>query len=236
MEFHPATSVTEATEIQNELRQHIRLEKLPRAPRTIAGADISYNRFSDDFFACVTVLSLPDLVEVETVFAKGVATFPYVPGYLSFREIPTLLTAFKKLKTKPDVIMADGQGIAHPRRLGIATHLGLVLDVPTLGCGKSLLYGKAEAPELQRGSVSYLKDPKIGETIGAFVRTKDRVSPVIVSPGHRITLEESVALVLSTSRGYRVPEPTRRAHDLVNAFRRGEIGVHPAPNSARSAP
>jgi len=216
-------SVPEATRIQNELRKEIHLAPLPKKPKTIAGADISYNRFSDDFFACVTVLSLPGLEEIETVYATGVATFPYVPGYLSFREIPTLLKAFEKLKTKPDVIMADGQGIAHPRRMGIAAHLGLLLDLPTFGCGKSLLYGKASAPGLHRGSTSVLTDPKNGEEIGALVRTKDRVAPVIVSPGHKITLEESVALSLATARGYRIPEPTRRAHDLVNRFRRGEL-------------
>jgi deoxyribonuclease V len=218
-------SVSEATAIQNELREEIRSQKLPHEPQTIAGADISYNRFSDDFFACVTVLSLPELIEVETVFATGVAAFPYVPGYLSFREIPTLLKAFEKMKTKPDVIMADGQGIAHPRRMGIAAHLGLLLGIPTFGCAKSLLYGKAEAPALERGSISVLHDPKNKEVLGALVRTKNRVAPVIISAGHLITLEESVALALQTSRGYRIPEPTRRAHGLVNAFRRGEIGA-----------
>jgi deoxyribonuclease V len=218
-------SVSEATTLQNKLQKKIRIEPLTHPPRTIAGADISYNRFSDDFFACVVVLSLPDFVEVEIVFTKGVATFPYVPGYLSFREIPTLLKAFEKLKTKPDVIMADGQGIAHPRRMGIAAHLGLLLDTPAFGCGKHLLYGKAEAPNESRDSFSYLIDPKNGERIGALVRTKNRVAPIIVSPGHRITLDESIALALDTARGYRIPEPTRRAHDLVNRFRIGEIGA-----------
>src|ERR1700733_11629801 len=141
MEFRLAKNISEATKIQNELREKIRIEPLKKEPKTIAGADISYNRFSDDFFACVVVLSLPDLQEIETVFAKGVATFPYVPGFLSFREIPTLWKAFEKLKKKPDVIMADGQGVAHPRRMGIATHLGLVLDIPTFGCGKHKLFG-----------------------------------------------------------------------------------------------
>src|ERR1700722_8194252 len=111
MEFRLAKDVAEATKIQNELRGQINLVPLKEKPKTIAGADISYNRFSDDFFACVVVLSLPNLEEVEVVYAKGIATFPYVPGYLSFREIPTLLNAFEKLKAKPDVVMADGQGI-----------------------------------------------------------------------------------------------------------------------------
>lgn len=223
MEFRLAKSVAEATAIQKELRGKIRLEPLKKEPRTIAGADISYNRFSDDFFACVLVLSLPELDEVERVFAKGVATFPYVPGYLSFREMPTLLQTFEKLRTKPDVVMADGQGTAHPRRMGIATHLGLVLDIPTFGCGKSRLFGIGEQPAPSRGGFSFLHDPKNDETVGAYVRTKDKVAPVIVSAGHRITLEESIDLTLMTSWKHRVPEPTRRAHDLVNAFRKGEI-------------
>jgi deoxyribonuclease V len=218
-------SVAEATQIQNELRSKIALVPLAKTPKTIAGADISYNRFSDDFFACVVVLSLPDLEEVERVFAKGIATFPYVPGYLSFREIPTLLNAFKKLRTKPDVIMTDGQGIAHPRRMGIAAHLGLLLDIPTFGCAKHRLFGVGKEPGTERGSFSVLLDPKNNEEVGAFVRTKDKVAPIIVSAGHRITLEESIKLALETSRGYRIPEPTRIAHNLVNGFRRGEISA-----------
>ncbi len=117
--------------------------------------------------------------------------------------------------------MADGQGIAHPRRLGIATHLGIVLDVPTFGCGKSLLYGVGDEPEDARGGISYLHDKKgKDEIIGAYVRTKNHVKPVIISPGHRTTLEESIAITLETARGYRIPEPTRRTHDAVNEFRR----------------
>ena len=226
MEFRNAATVPEATAIQNELRERLRLVPLSREPRTIAGADVSYNRFSDDFFACVVVLSLPGLEEVERAFAKGVATFPYVPGYLSFREIPTLLNAFEKLKTAPDVIMADGQGSAHPRRMGIAAHLGLVLGVPTFGCGKSKLFGVGDEPGSTRGSVSFLRDPKNAEVVGAYVRTKDNVAPVIVSAGNGITLEESVDLALRTSTVYRIPEPTRRAHTLVNEFRRGEIHAY----------
>lgn len=223
VEFHVPKTVAEATAIQNELRGNVELTPLKKEPRTIAGADISYNRFSDDFFACVVVLSLPDLEEVEKVFAKGVATFPYVPGYLSFREIPTLLKAFEKLKKKPDVIMADGQGIAHPRRMGIAAHLGLLLDIPTFGCGKHRLFGVGEQPASRRGSTSLLRDPKSREVVGAYVRTKDKVAPVIISAGHKITLEESIQLTLRTGMSYRIPEPTRRAHNLVNAFRRARL-------------
>ncbi|HVU75558.1 MAG TPA: endonuclease V [Candidatus Paceibacterota bacterium] len=216
-------SVQEATVIQKALRAQIWLTPLKKKPRTIAGADISYNRFSDDFFACVVVLALPHLEEVERVFATGVAHFPYKSGYLSFREIPTLLIAFKKLTHMPDVIMCDGQGIAHPRRMGLAAHLGLVLDRPAFGCAKSLLYGDGAEPAAEAGSISLLHARGDREVLGARVRTKARTKPVIVSPGHKITLEESIALTLATTRGYRIPEPTRRAHLLVNAYRRGDL-------------
>jgi deoxyribonuclease V len=133
------------------------------------------------------------------------------------------LDAYKKLKTKPDVTMVDGQGIAHPRRLGIATHLGLVLDIPTIGCGKSRLYGVGDVPADESGSVTYLHDPKDKEIIGAYLRTKERANPVIISPGNHITLEESLEIAGVCVRGYRIPEPTRKAHEIVNMFRRGEI-------------
>jgi deoxyribonuclease V len=221
MEHRWDVTVAEATAIQKELRERIRLTPLKRQPRTIAGADISYNRFSDDFFACVVVFSLPHLEIVEIARARGVATFPYRSGYLSFREIPTLLTAFAQLKQKPDVIMADGQGIAHPRRVGLAAHLGLALALPAFGCAKSLLYGVGEIPAQEAGATSLLYSRDGAEVVGAYVRTKPRAKPVIVSPGHLITLDESVGLALATVRGYRIPEPTRQAHELVNAFRRG---------------
>ncbi len=236
MEHRWDVTVPEATAIQKALRSSVRLKPLLRPPRTIAGADISFSRYSDIFSACVVVLSLPDFAEVERSFVQMQVSFPYVPGYLSFREVPALAEAYAKLRTKPDVVMMDGHGIAHPRRLGVATHLGLVLDVPTFGCAKSLLYGAGEEPGIQKGSVSYLYSKPargrsasggkpLSELLGAYVRTKDRVKPVIVSPGHRITLDESVALTLAASRNHRIPEPTRRAHDLVNKFRRGEIGA-----------
>ncbi|HUO50088.1 MAG TPA: endonuclease V [Candidatus Paceibacterota bacterium] len=212
-------SIAQAKDIQERLRHAVRLLPLSKEPQTIAGADISYNRFSSDFFAAVVVLAYPSLEEVEQVFARGVATFPYVPGYLSFRELPTLLAAFEKLKTKPDVIMADGQGIAHPRRLGLASHLGLALDIPTFGCAKSMLYGEVH----NEGGMSYLYDPKDRTKIGALVHTKKNTKPVVISPGHLISLEDSVRIAQGCVRGYRIPEPTRRAHELVNAFRRGDV-------------
>jgi deoxyribonuclease V len=216
-------TVPEATAIQKSLREHIRLTPLKKKIRTIAGADISFNRFSDIFFAGIIVLSYPNLEEIEHALVRLQVSFPYVPGYLSFREVPALAQAYEQLKVKPDLIMMDGHGYAHPRRLGVATHLGLDLDTPTIGCAKTRLFGEGALPAEKKASTSPLCDPKTGEQIGSYVRTKDRVAPVIISPGHLITLEQSVDIALSTVRSYRLPEPTRRAHELVNAFRRGEL-------------
>ncbi len=202
--------------------QHGAARVVEPAPRTIAGADISFNRYSDIFHAGVVVLSYPELCVIDHVFFTMQVKFPYVSGYLSFREVPAIMEAYKKLKIAPDLLMMDGNGIAHPRRLGVATHLGILLDIPVIGCAKSKLYGTGREPAQAKGSISYLSATD-GDTIGAYVRTKDQVKPVVVSPGHRITLEESIALTLSCVRKHRIPEPTRIAHELVNQFRRGEI-------------
>jgi deoxyribonuclease V len=223
MHFNADVTLSEAREMQKELRSRINLEPMRVVPKVIAGVDISSNRFSNILYAGWIVLTYPGMEIVEYSLAKSETAFPYVPGFLSFREIPSLLEAYKNLKTKPDVTMVDGQGIAHPRRMGIATHLGLVLDIPTIGCAKSRLYGVAEVPGYEAGSVSYMHDPKTKEVIGAYLRTKDRTNPVIISPGNRITLEESLEIARTCVRGYRIPEPTRKAHEIVNMFRRGEI-------------
>lgn len=215
-------SVNEAAEIQKKLRSEIQLEKLPRPPKVIAGVDVSNNRFSNVLYAGFVSMTFPDLVPVEQAFAELEVTFPYVPGFLSFREIPALLKAFEKLKTRPDLLCVDGQGIAHPRRMGIAAHLGLVLDIPSVGFAKSVLYGEGSEPAPEAPAYSYLKDSRDGQIIGAKVRTKTKTKPMIVSPGHRITIDEAAELCILTRGRYRIPEPTRRAHEAVNAFRRGE--------------
>jgi len=143
--------------------------------------------------------------------------FPYVPGLLSFREAPALTKAFRKMRTKPDVIIFDGQGIAHPRGIGLASHMGLILDCPTIGCAKTRLVGTHPPLSDTQGSRVLLKNH--GRVVGAVVRTRERVKPVFVSPGHAITLEESVRLVLSCCKGYKLPEPTRQAHIAVNRLR-----------------
>src|SRR5215475_9291343 len=208
---------TEAIDVQKRLRGMVRLQPLARTVNTIAGADISYNKFSDTVYAGIVVLSLPDLRVIESAGVRTVSKFPYVPGLLSFREVPPLLEAWEKLKTKPDVLMLDGQGIAHPRRFGIACHIGVLLDWPTVGCAKSILVGKYGELGLEAGSRSALIDK--GEQVGVALRTKNKVAPVYVSPGHLIDLDSAVDLVLRSTTKYRLPETTRQAHLLVNRLR-----------------
>jgi deoxyribonuclease V len=215
----------EAVELQKSLRERVRLAPLKRPVETIAGADISFNKFSETIYAGIVVLSLPTLEVVEEVCIVSETRFPYVPGLLSFRESPAVLEAWEKLRTEPDAVMFDGQGIAHPRRVGIASHVGLLINRPTLGCAKSVLVGKYEEPPQERGAWSELIDK--GETVGAALRTKTKVQPIFVSPGHLIDLEGAIRLTLKCDGGYRQPEPTRRAHHLVNALRRGEIEPTP---------
>lgn len=220
----------EAVALQQELRTKIEIRPLEDVPRTIAGADISFNRFSDVVYAGIVVLKFPSLEIIEEAGVQTRATFPYVPGLLSFREMPALLEAWQKLSAPPDVLVMDGHGTAHPRHFGIACHAGLYLDLPCLGCGKSVLTGKFEEPAAERGSWTPMMHYK--ETIGAAVRTKNRVSPVYVSPGHKIDLAGAIDLMLACDGGYRVPEPTRRAHLFVNRLR---VAARDANESAGEA-
>ena len=213
-------SPTEAVALQQQLRSQIRIEPLTKTPQTIAGCDISFNKFEETVYAGIVVLDLETLETIEEAGVVSTAPFPYIPGLLSFREIPSLLEAWAKLKSEPDVVMFDGHGIAHPRRIGIASHGGLFLNRPTFGCGKSVLVGKYDEPAPERGSWSPMTHYK--DIIGAALRTKNKVNPVYVSPGHLIDLETAVGLTLKCDGGYRIPEPTRRAHNLVNALRRGQ--------------
>ncbi|HKQ75838.1 MAG TPA: deoxyribonuclease V [Blastocatellia bacterium] len=207
----------EAIEVQQRLRNLVRLQPLQHPTSVIAGADISFNKFSETVYAGIVVLRLPDLRIIESAGVRSVAKFPYVPGLLSFRETPSLLEAWEKLNTKPDVLMLDGQGIAHPRRFGIACHVGVLLDLPTIGCAKSILVGRYGELGLEAGSRSPLIDR--GEQVGVALRTKNKVTPVYVSPGHLIDLDSAVDLVLQSTGKYRQPEPTRQAHLLVNRLR-----------------
>jgi deoxyribonuclease V len=200
----------QAKELQRELATKIILQDELDSPRLIAGADISAPDREGIATGAVVVLNFPELSLIETQLVRNKVEFPYIPGLLSFREAPLVLEACEKLVHSPDLFLIDGQGIAHPRRFGLASHLGLFLDTPTIGCAKSLLWGKHEPVGEAAGSFSYLKDGK--ETIGAVLRTKERTNPIYVSVGHKLNLETAVHWVLNCCRGYRIPEPTRLAH------------------------
>lgn len=202
--------IGEARDLQAELSARIIRRGHVLNPRFIAGIDVSVSRFSKSGRASVVILDNPSLVPVETCQAEGDLHFPYIPGYLSFRETPLIIEAWQKLSIRPDLLIVDGQGIAHPRRLGVASHLGLLLDIPTIGCAKSRLIGECGCLPDEAGSYSLLTDK--GEIIGAAVRTRKSVKPLYVSIGHKIDLESAIRWVLNCCRGFRLPEPTRLAH------------------------
>lgn len=199
-----------AVEMQLALASRVSRTDEVTSPRFIAGVDISVDRVRGVARGAVVVLSYPELKIVETRVVEGKVDFPYVPGLLTFREAPLTLAAFERLDIAPDLILFDGQGIAHPRRLGLASHLGLFLDTPAIGCAKSRLCGSHQIPDLEPGSYAELRDGD--EIIGAVLRTKLGVKPVYVSIGHKISLESALYWVTQCCRGYRLPEPTRLAH------------------------
>ncbi|UCD84024.1 MAG: deoxyribonuclease V [Deltaproteobacteria bacterium] len=209
--LHPwKVSYKEAVRIQNELRDRLIIRSEFTNPKLVAGADVSYSKKIARFYAMVVILKYPELTPVEEAGATRPIEFPYIPGLLSFRETPVLLEAFKRVKNIPDVVIVDGQGIAHPRGLGLASHLGLILDLPTVGCAKKRLAGEHREVADRAGGYELLRIN--GNVVGAVLRTKKGVKPVFISPGHRIDLASSIELVLNTTRGYRLPEPTRQAH------------------------
>jgi deoxyribonuclease V len=211
----------QAIALQKELREKINICPLKKDVSLIGGADISFNKASETVYAGIVVLSYPSLQVHAHSLVVSSTTFPYIPGLLSFRELPALLEALEQLDQKPDVLMVDGQGIAHPRRLGIATHFGLVADVPTLGCAKKVLIGKYKEPDINKGSNSSLMDGN--EQIGILLRTKNNVKPVIISPGNLMDFEDAKNLAIHCTGRYRLPEPTRHTHLLVNRLRLGEV-------------
>ena len=203
-------SPAQALDLQLRLASQVSRRNEVADPRLIAGVDISVNREQGVASGAIVVLNYPELRLVETKVVSGKLDFPYVPGLLSFREAPLTLAACERLSVTPDLILVDGQGIAHPRRFGLASHLGLLLDTPTIGCAKSLLCGSHEEPGDELGSCAEIMDR--GEVIGAAVRTKPGSKPVYVSIGHKIDLETAMYWVVKLCRGYRLPEPARLAH------------------------
>jgi deoxyribonuclease V len=209
----------EAREIQNELSLQINTQAKVNYNEisVVGGADISFNRKDSLIYATIVFLDFSTLQLLDVFSLSTTANFPYVPGYLSFREIPPLLKLAEQLNDLPDVLLCDGQGIAHPRGLGLASHLGLILDIPTVGCAKSVLVGDYQLPAVEKGARSPLVFQ--GKQVGVALRTRYNVKPVYVSVGHKIRLEDAVKIVSHCSPRYRIPEPIRYAHRFVNAYR-----------------
>jgi len=201
-------SPTEATAIQERLRAEVSQETDFAQVHTVAGVDVSVK--DDTAKAAVVVLDYPDLTPIDQSTAEQPVQFPYIPGLLAFREGPVVLRALEKLATEPDLFIFDAQGLAHPRRMGLASHIGLIIDRPSIGCAKSRLCGTHHEPGPERGAYTYLRAGK--EIIGAVVRSRSKVQPVYVSIGHKIDLETAIHYVLNCCRGYRLPETTRWAH------------------------
>jgi len=211
-------SPVEANKTQRELAGMIEVGTLPRL-KTILGVDVSYIRADRTYTACAVLLKMPELVPVNSCCQVGESVFPYIPGLLSFREIPALIPVLKKAP-RPDLIIVDGHGLAHPRGFGLACHLGLITGVPTIGCAKSLLVGSCEKPGPDRGDLSPITYN--GSTVGFALRSRKGSKPLYISPGHKLDLEESVKGVQICLKGYRLPEPTRLAHKLTQHAR--ELG------------
>jgi deoxyribonuclease V len=225
-------SYSQARDCQSRLASKVWFTPLKKQPKLIAGIDCAFSRDGKKIIAAVVVLRLPDFALVETTNAVRKVTFPYIPGLLSFREAPACIAAVGKLESVPDVFIVDGQGIAHPRRLGLAAHLGLFFDKPTIGCAKSRLTGFFEDPPPEKGTYSFLRDKEStkrkasderratkDEVIGAVVRTRASVKPVFVSVGNKCTLEDAIKITLGCTTKYRLPEPARIAHQLVSKLR-----------------
>ena len=225
-------SYLQAAALQNRLARKVRFTPLKNPPKLIAGLDCAFSRDGKKIIAVAFVLKPVGFELIETKSAVRNVAFPYIPGLLSFREGPVCIAAVEKLKSKPELFIIDGQGIAHPRRLGLAAHLGLLLDKPTVGCAKSRLTGTFEEPAPEKGSYSLLKDKKTArdktalelqvmehEIIGAVVRTRSNVKPVFVSVGNKCLLDDAIKIALASTTRYRLPEPTRLAHQMVSKLR-----------------
>jgi deoxyribonuclease V len=209
----------EAVAWQEANRGEVRLAPLPRTPRWVGGADASYDRAERRVFGAIAVYSYPDLTLVEEAQLSGPCPFPYIPGLLSFREAPIIVEIWQRLSRRPEVLLVDGQGIAHPRGLGIASHLGILLAAPTIGVAKSRLVGEGKEPEGAAGAASPLFYQ--GRPVGWMLRTRTGVRPLYVSPGHRVSLTDARDLALGCVKKYRLPEPLRRADRLSRRQRAG---------------
>jgi deoxyribonuclease V len=213
-QHHWPTTVEEAIAIQNQLQPEVITEDQLPEVRYVAGVDMGFEEDYAISRAAVVVLSFPELQLVEQAIARRPTTFPYIPGFLSFREVPAVMDALEKVSTTPDLILCDGQGIAHPRRFGLACHLGVLIDIPTIGVAKSLLIGKHDELPPEKGSWQPLRYK--GETVGVVLRSRTGVKPLYVSSGHRISLPTAIDYVLRCTPKYRLPETTRLADKLAS--------------------
>jgi deoxyribonuclease V len=208
-----------ARDIQTTLREKVKIIPLRKNPEIIAGVDASF--LDDKVIGVACLYKYPEITPLEDTYAVAEITFPYIPGFLSFREGPVIIEVLKKLKIKPHVILFDGQGIAHPKGLGIASHIGVIIDIPTIGCAKSRLIGEYKHPGIKKGKASSLKYH--GKVVGSVVRTRDTIRPLFVSPGHLIDLKSSVEIVLGCITKYRIPEPLRRADFLSKKIKKEKL-------------
>lgn len=209
----------EATVLQTELATRVIVEDhLPARVATVAGVDVAYEDHGTRAFAAVVLVDAATGEVRQVAGAESRVRFPYVPGLLSFRELPVLAAAFDRLSERPDLVICDGQGIAHPRRFGLACHIGVIYDVPAIGCAKTLLTGTAEEPGFARGSYASLMHE--GRTVGAVLRTQDGVKPVYVSPGHRVSVDTACRWTLALCTRYRLPDPVRLADQVVGRMKR----------------
>lgn len=215
MRMEPPRDIKEAKRIQLELRRKVKIAPLKKDPRLIAGVDAAF--IHDKIIAAACLYEYPELMPVEDAFAVGNITFPYIPGYLSFREGPAVIEVVNKLSRKPDLILFDGQGIAHPSGMGIAAHVGVLLGMPSIGCAKSRLVGDYVEPGHAKGKFTKLVYKR--ETVGAVLRTRDNVKPLFISPGHLTDLKDAIRFVLACTDRYRLPEPLRKADALSKALK-----------------
>lgn len=211
---HWPTSFAQARQIQTDLQSQVITEDDLPDIYTVAGVDVGFEDKGKTTRAAVAVLSFPQLELVEQAVVRVPTCFPYVPGYLSFRELPGIIKAMARLKTLPDLVLCDGQGIAHPRRFGLACHLGVLTRLPTIGVAKSRLIGEYKEPAANKGAWTPLFDK--GEIIGAVLRTRDNIRPLFISSGNRVSLQSAIDLVLACTPRYRLPETTRQAHKLAS--------------------
>ena len=211
----------EALDLQKDLVKNLRFSPLGQMPRLIAGVDSSFFTVDDKEYilTVIVVLSFPDLEYVEKKYLTNRVNFPYIPGLLTFREGPSFVKTWKRLHSEPEVVFFDGQGTAHPRGLGLASHMGLFLERPTIGVAKSRLFGTPDDIPKKLGEWFPLRNPE-KDVIGSVICTKKETKPLYISPGHLITLEDTMRLVMSCLNGYKIPEPTRQAHILTQRIKR----------------